>query len=111
MATPEDVALVKSQILEESDTYGFDDAAISAMLDAGLSTSSTILAVWSGIAGKTSTMVDVTESGSSRSLSTIHNNALAMAEWWKAKVALEAVQADPIKPKTSRIAFHTATRV
>ena len=111
MATPEEIVVVRSQIPEESDAYGFDDAAISAMLDAGLSTSKTIQAVWSGIAGKTSSMVDVQESGSSRSLSQIHSNSQAMADWWKNKVELEATEANPIKPKTGRIAFHTATRV
>ena len=111
MATPEDIAVVKSQILEESGAYGFDDNAISAMLDAGLSTTKTILAVWSGIAAKTSSMVDVQESGSSRSLSQIHTNAQAMADWWKLKSDAEDAAANPIKPKSGRIAFHTATRV
>ena len=111
MATPEDIAIVKSQILEESDSYGFDDAAISAMLDAGLSTTKTILAVWSGISAKTSSMVDVSESGSSRSLSQIHTNAQAMADWWKIKSDEEDRLLIPVKPKTGRIAFHSATRV
>jgi hypothetical protein len=111
MATPEDIAIVKSQIPEESAQYGFDDAAIEAMLDGGLSTSQTILGVWSGISAKSSSMVDVQESGSSRSLSQIHTNAQALADWWKAKVDLEGKQADPIQAKTGRIAFHPATRV
>ena len=111
MATPEDIALVKTQIPEESDAYGFDDATIGAMLDGGLTTTQTIQGVWSGISGKSSGMIDVQESGSSRSLSQIHTNAQAMADWWKQKADLEAKAADPIVPKTGRIAFHTATRV
>jgi hypothetical protein len=111
MATPEEIAVVKSQIPEESAMYGFDDAAIEAMLDGGLSPTQTILGVWSGISAKSSSMVDVQESGSSRSLSQIHTNAQAMADWWKQKSDLEAKTADPIVPKSGRIAFHTATRV
>ena len=112
MATPEDIAIVKSQIPEESDAYGFDDNAITALLDGGLSTTATISSIWSGISAKSSNMVDVSESGSSRSLSQIHTNAQAMADWWKAKNELEgATAAGPDKPKTGRIAFHTATRV
>jgi hypothetical protein len=110
MATPEDIALVKTQIPEESDAYGFDDATIGVMLDSGLSVTQTIQGVWSGISGKSSSMIDVQESGSSRSLSQIHTNAKAMAEWWKTKADLEATEANPIKPK-AKIAFHTATRV
>jgi hypothetical protein len=112
MASPEEIALVKTQIPEESDAYGFDDEAIGAMLDAGLSTTEVILAVWSGISAKTSSMVDVSESGSSRSLSQISSNARAMADWWKLKKEAEdAAAAGPDKAKTGRIAFHTATRV
>jgi len=111
MATPEDIALVKTQIPEEAESYGFDDATIGAMLDSGLSVTQTIQGVWSGISGKSSSMIDVQESGSSRSLSQIHTNAQAMADWWKQKADLEAKAADPIVPKTGRIAFHTATRV
>jgi hypothetical protein len=111
MATPEQIAIVKSQIPEEAAAFGFDDAAIEAMLDGGLSTSQTILGVWSGISAKSSSMVDVQESGSSRSLSQVHSNAQALADWWKNKVDAEGVAAEPIKPKTGRIAFHTATRV
>ena len=110
MATPEDIALVKTQIPEESNAYGFDDDTIGAMLDSGLSVTQTIQGVWSGISGKSSSMIDVQESGSSRSLSQIHTNAQAMADWWKQKADLEAAQANPIKPK-AKIAFHTATRV
>ena len=111
MATPEEIALVKSQIPEESDAYGFDDATITVMLDSGLSVTQTIQGVWTGISGKTSGMIDVQESGSSRALSQIHTNAQTMADWWKQKADLEAKAADPITPKTGRIAFHSATRV
>jgi hypothetical protein len=51
MATPEEIALVKTQIPEESDAYGFDDATIGAMLDSGLTTTQTIQGVWSGFLG------------------------------------------------------------
>lgn len=53
--------------------------------------------VWEIRAGKYHTMVNISESGSSRQMGDMHKNALAMAEWYRKKRA-DSIE-DPGEPE------------
>lgn len=88
--------------------FGFDDTTIGAVLDSGSSISQTILAVWRAIAAKTATFTDVNESGSSRNLTALHNNAREMVTIWQAQVDKEMNSAGT--ELVRRFASHRVTR-
>lgn len=108
MADPADITAVQTQIPDEADTFGFDDAVIGTILDSGLSHNKTILAVWRGIAAKTMTYTDVNESGSSRNLSIMNLNAREMVTYWQAQVDREDAVAGT--SQVQRFKSHTTTR-
>lgn len=60
----------------------WDDDKIEGMISEGLSIARILNRAWLAKASQTSEMVDISESGSSRSMSSIHQNALRMAEYW-----------------------------
>ena len=60
----------------------WDSDKINGLLAEGLSSARILNRAWLAKAAATSEMVDVSESGSSRSMSGIHQNALRMAEYW-----------------------------
>lgn len=86
MAVQADIDAVKIQLPDSADEFGFDDTMIGTFLDSGLTVNSTILAAWRGIAAKTSTMTDVSESGSTRNMSILNANARAMITYWQTQV-------------------------
>jgi hypothetical protein len=91
MAQQADIDSVKVQ-LPDADIlteFGLDDITLGAILDSGASISQTILAGWRSIAAKTATMTDVSESGSSRNLSTLNANAREMCTLWQTQVDKE----------------------
>ena len=63
------------------------DEQISTALDAATSVNSYAASLWDGYAASTAIMVNVSESGSSRSLSDIHKHALSMADRLRARDA------------------------
>ena len=83
MAADVDIAAVALQLPDNRADFGFDDTMIGTLLDSGLTQVHTILASWRAIAGKASTMTDVSESGSSRNLSVIATNARAQVDYWQ----------------------------
>lgn len=99
---------VKANIPEDASEDNWDDTFIGSMLDSGLSVTKVTLAFWSSRVAKLSMVVDVSESGSSRQLSNLFNQAKAVYDLWLEKSKLED---NPIVTTRSRIAFHKATRV
>lgn len=83
MAEDLDVMKVKDLLPEESD---WDDDKISMYLDSGESVYEVLRSYWTSKAAKLSEMIDVSESGSSRSMSRLYDNALRLAEYWDALV-------------------------
>lgn len=108
MATEETLAAVKINIPDDADADGWDDAYIGTLLDAGLSITKTTLAFWAARVGKYANLVDISEAGSSRSLSQLFNQAQAMHQIWLDKSKLED---NPVPETRSRAAFHTLKRV
>ncbi len=82
MATPDEIAALRLLINEPDDTNGWTDEKLEAVIDAATSINDAARSVWVSKAGSFSTLVDVSESGSSRKLSDLQKNALAMAKYY-----------------------------
>lgn len=80
MATAEQIAAFRLLIDEAGDKAPYDDASIGVRLDAALSSQALAKEIWLEKAAKYASLVNVSESGSSRSMSDLHKNALAMAK-------------------------------
>lgn len=83
MASVEEVASLRRMVAEPTDTT-YTDEALSALIDTEESVEGAAGVVWREKAASAATLVNVSESGSSRSLSDIHKNALAMAKFYEA---------------------------
>lgn len=83
MATQEQIDIVKGMLPPDAATYGWDDAKIETLIDALISNNRIVLQYWELTAARMSKMVDTAESGSSRKMSDLFDNAIAMAKYWK----------------------------
>lgn len=61
----------------------FTDEQLGALIDSGLSVNAVAYRVWQSAAASYSKLVNVSESGSSRSMGDLYKNALAMAKSFK----------------------------
>lgn len=95
MATLEQIEAAKYKLPADAEEYGWDDGRIAALIDAQVTGNAFLLAYWEKVASDTAGYVDMSESGSSRSLSQIHKNAVSMAKIYRDLVAKEA-NPDPI---------------
>ena len=77
MATLEEVKEKLPSGLDE-----WDDGYINRLVAEGLSSARILNRAWLAKAAATAEMVDIAESGSSRSMSTLYKNAMEMAEYW-----------------------------
>lgn len=77
MATSAQINSVRRQTGVDATVW--PDTELSALIDGSTSINKAIATVWRSIAAANSTLVDVSESGSSRSMSQISKNALSMA--------------------------------
>lgn len=66
-----------------------NDAELGALFDV-LGMNATLARLWETRAAKTATLVDTSESGSSRKMSDIHRNALAYATRYRAQAEAES---------------------
>lgn len=86
MATSDQVAQLRRMVGEPTtDTY--TDGALSAVWDAAGSADGAAAVVWREKAASYAELVTTSESGSSRSMSDLHKNALAMASYYDKKVS------------------------
>lgn len=109
MADTATVTAVKLQIPDEAESLGFDDVAIAALLDSGLTQSKTILAVLRGMSAKAASMASsITENSSSRTVD-LFNNLQRLIDIWVQVVKDEDVIAGT-KVKEGAI-IYTANRV
>lgn len=105
-----DLQTVKDSLPPEAASAGWDDAKIADLLAAGVSPSRTVLGWWRQRAAQLVNMVDVSESGSSRSLSSTYKQTKEMLDYWEARVKdEETFTPDEEAPRT--IAFRSARRV
>jgi hypothetical protein len=83
MATPEQIEAVKDLLPDDAADYGWDDDKISEQIDAGVTGNALLLAFWDKVTSSTVGIVDMSESGSSRSLSQLNKQAMAMAKMYR----------------------------
>lgn len=110
MASAADIMIVQDNLPAEALAEGWDEAKITVLLDSPMSTSRVIRQWWSYRASSTAAFVNVSESGSSRSLSDIHRQALEMLKYWDGRIAEEEAPEPPVQ-SDGRIAFHRLRRV
>lgn len=101
MADQADIDTVKDQIGPNATAEGWDDTKIGQKLDDGLSVDEVTLMYWEGRIARTSTMVDVSENGSSRALGTVFSNALQTAQFYRDRVNAEDV-VETVRPVRTR---------
>lgn len=101
---------VKNNLPPEASTQGWTDPKLQGMVDAGTSLNRIMMTYWSSRAATTAKLVNVSESGSSRSLADIHKNALDMLKYWT-DLARREEDAEVVPPSQRPIAFRRITRV
>lgn len=109
MATAEDIQAVKLNLPPGYDVNLWSDDAIGALLDGGTSITKVVLSFWAGQVAKYSAVVDVSENGSSRSMSNLFSQAKDMYEIWLNKSKAEDDATNEVGRQ--RIRFHKAKRV
>lgn len=80
MATAEEIAAFRLLIDEHDDKLPYTDAAIGSRMDLATSQQALAAQIWTEKAAALAALVDVSESGSSRSLGQLQDKALAMAK-------------------------------
>lgn len=80
MADKATIDALRLLIAEPDDKAPYTDLALSIRLDAAASSQGLAGEIWREKAANYAALVNVSESGSSRSLSDLHKNALAMAK-------------------------------
>ena len=105
MATTEEIAAVRDMIGEPDDTNGWTDDKIAEFIDATTSLNLAAGNIWSSKAAKYSTMVDISESGSSRKMSGLLDNALKLSKSFRDAEVAQDNDVDPLanRPRTRAI--------
>jgi hypothetical protein len=80
VATAEEIAAFRLLIDEGDDVEPYSDLSLNMRIDAALSSQALAAEIWMEKAASYASLVNVSESGSSRSMSDLHKNALAMAK-------------------------------
>lgn len=83
MATAEQVATLREMVGEPDDTNGWTDEKLGNLIDELVTLDAAASQIWFRKASGYAALVDVSESGSSRKLSDLHKNALAMGAFYK----------------------------
>jgi hypothetical protein len=109
MADQSKIDAIKVQLPDNVAEFGFTDEIIGSLIDSYNTSTKIILQGWQAVAAKTMSMVTVSESGSSRNLSDLNNNARQMVTYWQglADKEDEANNTGTIQ----RFRSHRATRV
>jgi hypothetical protein len=90
VATADEIAAFRLLIDEADDVDPYSDLSLGLRIDASTSRQALAKEIWLEKAASYASLVNVSESGSSRSMSDLHKNALAMAAGFGA--------ADPVAP-------------
>lgn len=83
MAELEDIARLRRLIGEPDNVEPWTDAVLAQMIDDAIDLNSAALEVWESKAASSATMVDTAESGSSRRMSQVHDQALKMIAYFR----------------------------
>lgn len=90
MASAEDIASVKLHLPSDAETeYGWDDDKISSAFDTSGNLNRTLRAFWNDVANKYLLHVDISESGSSRSMGVYYDRAMARVKYYDDLLAVE----------------------
>lgn len=89
MAEEAQIKIAQEKLGPDAAAGGWTELRVGEDLDLGLTPNQIALAWWEHRAASTATYTDVQESGSSRALSTIHKQAVAMADRYQKLVNLE----------------------
>lgn len=92
MATADDIAVVRLNVDEPTDTM-YSDSVIAGLIDSG-SVASASATIWRWKAASYAKLVNVSEAGASHSNSDLSKNALAMAAKFAAEVAVVVPASD-----------------
>jgi len=79
MATASEIAKIRAMINEPNNVEPYTDEMLSLLIDASLSVRSAAAEIWRNKASKVAHLVDISEGGSSRKMSDIYKNYLAIA--------------------------------
>lgn len=85
MATPEDIALVREYINEPDDTNGWGDQRVTTFVDGTANLAYAAADIWAVKAGTAAGLVNVSESGSSRSLGDLLKQAKEMEAMYRTR--------------------------
>lgn len=102
MATIEDIATLR-RITNEPGIEFYTDESLGLYLDDLLSMDSAASVIWQEKAARASNLVNVSESGSSRSNQQIYANALDQAKFYAGRVTTEVVADADVAPFTTPI--------
>lgn len=91
MAEELDIARLRRLIGEPDDTEPWTDAVLADIIDASPDLNTAALEVWESKAAESASFVDTTESGSSRRMSQVNDQALKMVAYFRG-LAAPAVQ-------------------
>jgi Cdc6-like AAA superfamily ATPase len=96
MATSDQIAELRLFVAELDDT-NYTDEQLGTIIDASISIKAAAATIWTQKAAKYASLVNVAESGSSRSLSDLHQNALRMAKQLGADVQEDTAEETGIR--------------
>lgn len=105
MATTSEIAFVRDLIGEPDDSNGWTDDRISQFIDGTKSLNLAAADIWGAKATSYSKMVDISESGSSRKMSGLLDNALKLQKSLREGEVAEDNDIDPLanRPRTRAI--------
>lgn len=107
MATAEQIAVLRAKINQPDNIEPYTDAALGALIDAAEGDTDEVAgSIWGQKAASFSTLVDVSESGSSRKMGDLYKNAMAMSNFFSNKAAAD----DPI-PAVNRARTRPIERI
>jgi hypothetical protein len=103
MASEDQIAQLRQMVAEPDDSNGWDDDRLAAIIDDNETLNAAASAVWNLKAGEYATLVDVSESGSSRKLGDLRKNAMEMGAFYQASdQAPETVSNGPVVSRIRR---------
>jgi len=82
MATVEEIAILRRLINDTVEPYEYEDAVLEAYIDAATTVNAAAGTIWREKAAKYSTMVDVQEGSSRRSLGDLYEQALSLSKYF-----------------------------
>ena len=109
MASQSAIDAITIQLPDEAEDFGLDETIVGNFIDSGLSTTKVMLECWRVLAAKTSTITDVSESGSSRTMP-LFDRAKLMVDFWQLRSDDEDRQTS-VLPVRAHAASHKAVRV